>query len=83
MAWNNEDPTVLTLSHKGQTETLKEEEESFEDTFLAEFREFYRAVRGEKAYEGADFVAAYRNTLLCKAIQNSAENDSAWREVPL
>ena len=83
LAWNNEDPTVLTLSHKGQTETLKEEEESFEDTFLTEFREFYRAVRGEKACEGADFIAAYRNTLLCKAIQNSAENDSAWREVPL
>ncbi len=83
LAWNNEDPATLTLSHKGQTENLKGEEESFENTFLTEFREFYEAVRGEKSYEGPHFIEAYRNTLLCKAIQNSAENDSAWREVPL
>ena len=83
LAWNNEDPTTLTLSHKGQTERLKGEEDFFENTFLAQFRDFYGAIRGEAPYTGSDFREAYRNTLLCEAIQKSAERDSAWVEVPL
>lgn len=83
LAWNNEDPTTLTLSHKGQTERLKGEEDFFENTFLTQFRDFYGAIRGEVPYTGSDFREAYRNTLLCEAIQKSAERDSAWVEVPL
>ncbi len=83
LAWNNEEPGILTLSHKGRIETIQGEEECFENTFLSEFRDFYEAVRGERPYDGPHFLEACRNTLLCKAIQNSAENNSAWREVPL
>lgn len=83
LAWNNEDPTNLILSQKGQKTTLSGEADSFENTFLTGFREFYRAVRGEAPYTGPDFYEAYRNVLLCDAIQKSAENHSAWKEVRL
>ena len=83
LSWNNEDPTTLTLSHKGQMEILKGEEDFFDNTFLTEFRDFYMAIRGEIPYTGPDFREAHRNTLLCEAIKYSAENNSAWRSVAL
>lgn len=83
LVWNNENPTTLILSQKGQISTLFGEEDSFENTFLTEFREFYQTVRGEAPYSGPDFCEAYRNALLCEAIQKSAENSSAWTEVSL
>ena len=81
LTWNNDHPTMLTLAHKGKTETICGEEDSFENTFLTQFRDFYGAIREETPYTGPDFWEAYRNTLLCDAIKYSAENNSAWREV--
>lgn len=81
IAWNSDNPTELSLSHKGQT-VLYSHEDSFENTFVAEFEAFYRAIR-TGTFEGPDFYEAYRNTLLCEAIAQSAENHSAWMEVAL
>ncbi len=83
LAWNSEAPMTLFLSHKGKTAELPGEEDSFETTFLTQFREFYKAVRGEKVFSGVTFREAYRNTLLCEAIGESAKNHSAWMEVAL
>ena len=83
LSWNSEAPTALTLSHKGHSNELPRQEDSFEDTFVAELREFYEAVDGKKPFCGPSFKDAYRNVLLCEAIGRSAKNHSAWTEVAL
>lgn len=83
LSWNSEIPTTLSLSHKGSTNELSVEEDSFEKTFLSQFREFYIGVQREAPFSEPSFKTAYRNVLLCEAIGQSAKNHSAWVEVPL
>lgn len=82
LSWNSEVPTALFLSRKGQRTELPGQEDSFEDTFLCEFREFYREIDG-KENGCPSFSDAYRNVLLCEAIARSAKQQSAWMEVAL
>ena len=77
LSWNSESPTILSFSGKGQTLELPTTEDTFEDTFVAQFRAFY----DHKPI--ASFADAYRNVLLCEAIGKSAKNHSAWMEVAL
>ncbi len=82
LAWNSERASELCLSHKGHTVRYSQED-SFENTFVAEFEEFYQAIQGKRSDNCPDFYEAYRNTILCEAIAQSAENQSAWTEVDL
>lgn len=81
LRWDSEAPTHLSLSRKGQTVDIPPQEDSFENTFLTEFRAFYDAIDGKKSY--ASFSDACRNVLLCQAISQSAKNQSEWTEVKL
>lgn len=84
--WNSEDPYKLRTATKfgGVTTLTNAFGGGFPNTFGAFFREVYADMeRGEPSEKPAfpTFYDAYINSAVCRAIYESANNDSAWTEV--
>ena len=82
LSWNSEEPTKLQFAHKGERNTLYQED-SFDDTFAKQFRSFYASIGEKSPCFLPDFREAYGNVALCEAILESDRNHSAWRSVRL
>lgn len=86
LSWNNEQPYQLHLGQKNhgvKTET-NPFGGGFESTFMAFFKEVYRAIEQNSALQDCNFPTfedGYLNALICNAIYESAQQNAAWIKI--
>ncbi len=86
LSWNNEQPYQLKLGQKNHG--LKIDTNpfggGFDSTFMAFFKEVYKAIEDETAFDKCTFPTfqdGYINALICDAIYQSAQQDATWVKV--